>query len=101
MLFLTSLSWFGGAVFGVIAALDTSSDVADAALPAVMAVLGKMAAALAYGLEKGAVASIEGMSALLAGLIGGVYTFTASVMESFGVERRSGKASSAFQTINR
>jgi hypothetical protein len=86
MLFLTSLSGFGGAVFGVIAALDTSSDLADAALPAVLAVLGNMAAALAYGLEKGVVASSQGISALLAGVIGGVCTFTASVIDSFGYE---------------
>jgi hypothetical protein len=62
MLFLTSLSGFGGAVFGVIAALDTRSDLADATLPAVLAVLGNMAAALAYGLEKEVVAGTEGIS---------------------------------------
>ncbi len=86
MLFLTSLSGFGGAAFGVIAALDTSSNLADAALPAVLAVLGNIAAALAYGLEKGVVASTEGISALLAGVIGGVGTFTASVIDTFGYD---------------
>ena len=86
MLFLTSLSGFGGAVFGVLAAIDTSSTLPDATLPAVLAVLGNTAAMLAYGLEKQVVAGTDGISAILVGVIGGVCTFTASVIDTFGYE---------------
>jgi hypothetical protein len=85
-LFLTSLSGFGGAVFGVVAALAASSSPPDAALPAVLAVLGNAAAMLAYGLEKGVVAGTQGVSAILAGVIGGTCTFTASVIDTFGYD---------------
>ena len=84
-LFLTSLSGFIGAVFGVIAAVDTNSSVEDAAEPAVLAVLGNTAAALAYGLETSVVAGSDGVSAVLAGVIGGACTFVAAAMDSFGV----------------
>jgi hypothetical protein len=84
-LFLTSLSGFIGAAFGVIAAIDTNPTVADAAEPAVLAVLGNTAAALAYGLEQGVVASTDGISALLAGLIGGVCTLIGGAMDSFAL----------------
>jgi hypothetical protein len=80
-LFLTSLSGFGGAVFGVVAALSLSSSPPDAALFAVIAVLGNTSAMLAYGLEKAVVASTDGLSALLAGLIGGFCTWVASVID--------------------
>jgi hypothetical protein len=80
-LFLTSLSGFGGAVFGVVSALSLSSSPPDAALPAVLAVLGNTSAMLAYGLEKAVVAGTDGLSALLAGLIGGFCTWVASVIE--------------------
>lgn len=86
MLFLTSLSGFGGAVFGVIAAVDTSSTLPDAALPAVLGVLGNASAMLAYGLEKEVVAGTDGISALLAGVIGGVCTFVGSVIYTFGYD---------------
>ncbi len=84
-LFLTSLSGFGGAVFGVVAAVDTSPTLTDATEPAVLAVLGNVAAALAWGLEQEVVASTDGLSAIFAGVIGGVCTFAGSVMDSFGV----------------
>ncbi|HEX4012018.1 MAG TPA: hypothetical protein VHX62_18495 [Solirubrobacteraceae bacterium] len=84
-LFFTSLTGFGAAVFGVIAAVDTSTDLADAALPAALAVLGNTAAALAWGLEKETVAGTDGLSAIFAGVIGGVCTFVGSVIDSFGV----------------
>jgi len=86
MLFLTSGTGLLAAVFGVIAALDTSSSPADAAEPAVLAVLANVAPGLAYGLEKSVVASTEGLSAIVAGTIGGVCTFVASAMDGFGVE---------------
>lgn len=84
MLFLTSLSGFTGAGFGVIAAVTSNSNLADAPLPAVLAVLRNTASMLAYGLEKEVVAGSEGISAVLAGVIGGVCTFTASVIYAFG-----------------
>lgn len=80
-LFLTSLSGFGGAVFGVVAALSLNSSPPAAAIPAVVAVLGNTSAMLAYGLEKAVVASTDGLSALLAGLIGGLCTWVASVID--------------------
>ncbi|HTU84185.1 MAG TPA: hypothetical protein VMF57_01350 [Solirubrobacteraceae bacterium] len=86
MLFLTSLTGLLAAVSGVIAALDTSPSPADAAEPAVLAVLANVAPGLAYGLEKSVVASTDGLSAILAGTIGGVCTFVASAMDGFGVE---------------
>jgi hypothetical protein len=86
MLFLTSATGLLAAVFGVIAALDTSSNPADAAEPAVLAVLANVAPGLAYGLEEAVVASTDGLSAILAGTIGGVCTFVASTMDGFGVE---------------
>lgn len=85
MLYLTSLTGFVAAVFGVIAAVDTSPSLAEAAEPAVLAVLANVAPALAYGLEEAVVASTDGVSALLAGVIGGLCTFVASAMDSFGV----------------
>jgi hypothetical protein len=83
-LFLTSLSGVFGAVFGVIAALDISPSVADAIEPAVLALLANAAAILAWGLDAKVVASTEGVSALLGGVIGGICTFIASAMDSFG-----------------
>jgi hypothetical protein len=44
-------------------------------------VLGNTSAMLAYGLEKAVVASTDGLSALLAGLIGGFCTWVASVTD--------------------
>ena len=79
------MSGFLGAVFGVIAAVDTSSSLPDAAQPAALAVLGNTAAALAWGLEEGVVASTDGLSAIFAGVIGGVCTFVGAAMDSFGV----------------
>jgi len=84
-LFLTSLSGLFAAGLGVAAALDNSSNPADAAEPAVLAVLANVAPILAWGLSKEIVASTEGISALLAGLIGGACTLVASAMDSFGV----------------
>ena len=86
MLCLTSMTGFLAAVAGVVSALDTSSSPADAAEPAVLAVLANVAPGLAYGLEKSVVASTEGLSAIVAGTIGGVCTFVASAMDGFGVE---------------
>jgi hypothetical protein len=48
-------------------------------------VLENTAAALAYGLEQGVVASTDGISALLAGLIGGVCTLIGGVIDSFAL----------------
>ena len=86
MLCLTSMTGLLAAAFGVVSALDTSSSPADAAEPAVLAVLANVAPGLAYGLEKSVVASSEGLSAILAGTIGGICTFVASAMDGFGVE---------------
>ena len=86
MLCLTSMTGLLAAAFGVVSALDTSSSPAEAAEPAVLAVLANVAPGLAYGLEKSVVASTEGLSAILAGTIGGVCTFVASAMDGFGVE---------------
>jgi len=85
-LFLTSLSGLFAAGLGVAAALDTSSSPADAAEPAVLAVLANVAPILAWGLTKEIVTSTEGISAVLAGAIGGACTFVASAIDSFGVE---------------
>ena len=85
-LFLTSLSGLFAASLGVAAALDTSSNPEDAAEPAVLAVLANVAPILAWGLTNEIVTSTEGISALLAGAIGGACTFVASAMDSFGVE---------------
>jgi len=85
-LFLTSLSGLFAAGLGVAAALDTSSNPEDAAEPAVLAVLTNVAPILAWGLTKEIITSTEGISALLAGAIGGACTFVASAMDSFGVE---------------
>jgi hypothetical protein len=85
-LFLTSLCGLFAAGLGVAAALDTSSSPADAAEPAVLAVLANVAPILAWGLTKEIVTGTEGISALLAGAIGGACTFVASAMDSFGVE---------------
>ena len=84
-LFLTSLCGLFAAGLGVAAALDTSSNPQDAAEPAVLAVLANVAPILAWGLTKEIVTSTEGISALLAGAIGGSCTFIASAMDSFGV----------------
>jgi hypothetical protein len=85
-LFLTSLCGLFAASLGVAAALDTSSSPEDAAEPAVLAVLANVAPILAWGLTSEIVTSTEGISALLAGAIGGACTFIASAMDSFGVE---------------
>jgi hypothetical protein len=83
-LFLTSLDGFVAGAFGMIAALADSSNPAQASQPASLAVLGNTAVALAYGLEKAVVANTYGLSAIAAGVIGGVCTGVAAGIQDFG-----------------
>jgi len=84
MLWNTSGTGFWAALLGVVAAIDSSvTDPADRTKSAVVAVLGNAAAMLATGLGKSAVTSTDGISAVLAGVIGFVCTFAASIIDGW------------------
>jgi hypothetical protein len=86
VLFLTSLDGFIAAAFGVGAAITQSPSLPEAALPAVLAILNNVADALVWGLDKSIVSSTYGLSAIVAGVIGGASTSLGAAIEAFGYD---------------
>lgn len=85
-LYLTSLDGGLGVIAGVVGALASNiEDPAKGALVAGAAVLDRVAPTLDWGLAHSLVSATEGLSAVLASLIGGVCTIVAGTMAGEGI----------------